>query len=51
MGYDARAPAPLIDQVHRLMHLWKAGDVARVNEYLEARALAATPSSINCSRP
>ena len=32
MGYDgdggtaAGKPAPLIDQVHRMMHLWKAGD-------------------------
>jgi putative DNA methylase len=32
-------PAPLIDQVHRLMHLWKTGDVMKVNEYLDARAL------------
>lgn len=32
-------PAPLIDQVHRLMHLWRAGDQARVNEYLETRGL------------
>jgi hypothetical protein len=33
MGYDgdggtaAGKPAPLIDQVHRMMHLWKAGDL------------------------
>ena len=32
-------PAPLIDQVHRLMHLWRAGDQARVNEYLDSRGL------------
>lgn len=32
-------PAPLIDQVHRLMHLWKIGEVIKVNEYLDARAL------------
>lgn len=32
-------PAPLIDQVHRLMHLWKTGEVVKVNEYLDARAL------------
>ncbi|MBX3180309.1 MAG: DUF1156 domain-containing protein [Candidatus Hydrogenedentes bacterium] len=32
-------PVPLIDQTHRLMHLWKAGDVATVNEYLDERAL------------
>ena len=41
MGYDGDGrPAPLIDQVHRLMHLWKAGDQVKVDEYLEARALA-----------
>ncbi|BAZ10620.1 hypothetical protein NIES4071_24430 [Calothrix sp. NIES-4071] len=30
MGYEAAGgrPVPLIDQAHRLMHLWKAGDVA-----------------------
>jgi putative DNA methylase len=44
MGYDgdggtAGKPAPLIDQVHRMMHLWKAGDLVRVDEYLEARGL------------
>jgi adenine-specific DNA methylase len=40
MGYDAEgAPAPMIDQVHRLMHLWKAGDLARVDEYVDSRAL------------
>ena len=32
-------PAPLIDQVHRLMHLWRAGDLVRVNEYLDSRGL------------
>lgn len=30
---------PLIDQVHRLMHLWKAGDVTKVDLYLEDRGL------------
>ena len=40
MGYDANGkPAPLIDRVHRLMHLWRAGDVAKVDEYLEDHAL------------
>jgi hypothetical protein len=33
------APAPLIDQVHRLMHLWRAGDVIKVDEYLDVRGL------------
>jgi putative DNA methylase len=40
MGYDGDGrPAPLIDQAHRLMHLWRAGDVVRVDEYLDARGL------------
>ena len=30
---------PLIDQVHRLMHFWRAGDVVKVDEYLDLRAL------------
>lgn len=30
---------PLIDKVHRLMHLWKAGDVAKVDEYLDSKVL------------
>ena len=34
-----RRPAPLIDQVHRLMHLWRAGDQARVDDYVDARGL------------
>lgn len=32
-------PAPLIDQIHRLMHLWRAGDAVKVDEYLDSRAL------------
>jgi len=47
MGYDGDAgasaaagkPAPLIDQVHRMMHLWRAGDLIRVDEYLDTRGL------------
>jgi hypothetical protein len=40
MGFDTEGhPAPLIDQVHRLMHLWKAGDVAKVDDYLDSRGL------------
>jgi hypothetical protein len=41
MGYDTLVgpPAPLIDQVHRLMHLWKAGDVTKVDDYLYTRGL------------
>jgi adenine-specific DNA methylase len=41
LGYNAPGtpPPPLIDQVHRLMHLWRAGDVTRVDEYLDVRGL------------
>jgi putative DNA methylase len=41
MGYEAAGgrPIPLIDQVHRLMHLWKAGDVVKVDEYLDEKGL------------
>ena len=31
--------APLIDQVHKLMHLWRAGDQVKVNDYLDTRGL------------
>ena len=34
---------PLIDQVHRLMHLWKSGDVSKVNEYLDLRGARRNP--------
>ena len=36
MGYEAPSgrPIPLIDRVHRLMHLWRAGDVHKVDTYL-----------------
>ena len=37
-GLDGQ-PAPLIDQVHRLMHLWRAGDQSKVDSYLDARGL------------
>jgi len=41
MGYEAAGGRPilLIDQVHRLMHLWKAGDVVKVDEYLDNKGL------------
>ena len=32
-------PTPLIDHAHRLMHLWNAGEEAKVNEYLRGRGL------------
>ena len=41
LGYrtpDGRPP-PLIDQAHRLMHHWRAGDEATVNDYLDERGL------------
>ncbi len=37
--YAEGRPAPIIDQVHRLMHLWKTGDVVKMDEYLDARGL------------
>lgn len=30
---------PLIDRLHKLMHLWKAGDVAKVDAYIDSFAL------------
>lgn len=41
MGYEAAGgrPIPLIDQAHRLMHLWKAGDVVKVDQYLDDKGL------------
>ncbi|GER84351.1 DNA methylase [Thermogemmatispora aurantia] len=36
-------PPPLIDQVHHLMHLWKAGDVRPVNDYLDHQMLDHKP--------
>lgn len=41
MGYDAPGgrAVPLIDQAHRLMHLWREGDVVKVDEYIDGRGL------------
>jgi adenine-specific DNA methylase len=41
MGYEAPGgrEVPLIDRVHRLMHLWRDGDVRKVDEYLDDYAL------------
>lgn len=40
MGYtEDGKPAPLIDQIHRLMHLWKVGDQHRVDEYIESNGI------------
>lgn len=45
LGLDTEGgrAAPLIDQVHKLMHLWKGGDVNKVNEYLDSRGLRRSP--------
>ncbi len=41
LGYEMSGghPIPLIDQAHRLMHLWRAGDEVKVDEYLDTRGL------------
>ncbi|HQN17774.1 MAG TPA: hypothetical protein PKV86_01480, partial [Syntrophobacteraceae bacterium] len=41
MGYDAPSgrPIPLIDRIHRLMQLWRAGDVHKVDDYLDDNGL------------
>ncbi len=41
LGYEAPGglTVPLIDRIHRLMHLWRAGDVLRVDEYLDDHGL------------
>jgi len=41
MGYEAPngRSVPLIDRVHRLMHLWKAGDLQKVDEYLDEHGM------------
>ena len=39
LGTPGGRTAPLIDQVHRLMHLWRAGDQVKVDEYLDMNGL------------
>ncbi|HQQ47414.1 MAG TPA: hypothetical protein PK747_08405, partial [Acidobacteriota bacterium] len=41
IGFDAPGgkPIPLIDRVHCLMHLWKAGDLSKVDGYLDGNGL------------
>lgn len=41
MGLEAPEgkAVPLIDRIHRVMHLWKDGDVQKVDEYLDQHAL------------
>jgi hypothetical protein len=42
LGAEGR-PAPLIDQVHRIMRLWREGDVRKVDDYMEERGLRRNP--------
>jgi len=41
LGYEAPGgkPIPLIDRIHCLMHLWKAGELAKLDDYLDNNAL------------
>ncbi len=41
MGYEAPGgkPIPLIDRIHRLMHLWKAGELSKVDDYIDGNGL------------
>ena len=41
LGFEAPGgkPIPLIDRVHCLMHLWKAGDLSKVDGYLDGNGL------------
>ncbi|MDD5090741.1 MAG: DUF1156 domain-containing protein [Candidatus Wallbacteria bacterium] len=41
LGHEAPGgrQVPLIDRVHCLMHLWKSGDLSRVDEYLDDNGL------------
>ena len=36
---DGAGPPPLIDQAHRLLHLWQTGEQTRVDDYLRDRGL------------
>ena len=38
LSSDGR-PAPMIDQIHKLMHLWKGGDLTKVDDYLDSNGL------------
>jgi hypothetical protein len=41
MGHEAPEGrvVPLVDRIHRVMHLWKGGDVQKVDDYLDQHAL------------
>ncbi|HXF50750.1 MAG TPA: DUF1156 domain-containing protein [Dehalococcoidia bacterium] len=41
-GPSGTAP-PLIDQAHRIMRLWREGDVRQVDDYIEERGLRRNP--------
>ena len=49
-GGPGDPPVPLIDQVHRLMHLWRAGDQTRLTSTWTTAGCGATRSSCTCSR-
>lgn len=43
LGEDAHGrSAPLIDQIHRLMRLWKAGDAQKVDAFVAERGIASS---------
>ena len=45
LGIDVEGqPAPFIDKVHHLMHLWRTGEQTKVNAYLEANGLSKSPA-------
>ena len=39
LGAPGGQPVPLIDRIHRLMQLWKAGQQAHVDDYLDTHGL------------
>ena len=41
MGHEAPEgkAVPLVDRIHRVMHLWREGDLHKVDEYLDEHAL------------
>jgi putative DNA methylase len=41
LGYEAPGgkPIPLIDRIHCMMHLWRGGDLSKVDEYLDSNGL------------
>jgi len=40
LGIDINGrPAPMIDRIHHLMHLWRAGDETKVNNYIDQYGL------------